>query len=71
MNNYDLLKSIQNQPGAELYIMEKGTGASGIASLSEREGFVYCFYGSDDGSDDKELSIEEFNNRFLATVGKC
>ncbi len=71
MNNYELLVSIQNQPGAELFIMEKGTGASGIATLSDRQGFVYCFYGSDDGSDDKEITIEEFNNRFLATIGKC
>lgn len=58
MNNYELLVSIQNKPGVELYIMEKWTGASGIASLSERSGFVYCFYGSDDGSDDKEITIE-------------
>ena len=46
-------------------IREKATGKEGVAN-SCADG-VELFYGNDDGSDDKTVSIEEFNREFEIT----
>ena len=43
-------------------IREKATGKEGVANTCA-EG-VELYYGADDGSDDKTVSIEEFNRDF-------
>ena len=43
-------------------ILEKATGKEGVAN-SCADG-VELFYGADDGSDDKTVSIEVFNSDF-------
>ena len=40
-------------------ITEKATGKEGVANT--KNGMVQVFYGSDDGSDDKTITPEEFN----------
>lgn len=62
--NYELLRSCKKEFFSELRIIEKSTGKTGVADIS-RNG-VYVFYGASDGSDDKEISIEEFNTLFEA-----
>ena len=47
-------------------IREKATGKEGVAN-SCADG-VELFYGDDDGSDDKTVSIEEFNRDFEITA---
>ena len=47
-------------------IREKATGKEGVAN-SCADG-VELFYGDDDGSDDKTVSIEEFNRDFGITA---
>ena len=47
-------------------IREKATGKEGVAN-SCAEG-VELFYGADDGSDDKIVSIEDFNRDFEITA---
>ena len=47
-------------------IREKATGKEGVAN-SCADG-VELFYGDDDGSDDKTVSIEEFNRDFKITA---
>ena len=47
-------------------IREKATGKEGVANT-----FAECvelYYGADDGSDDKTVSIEEFNRYFEFTA---
>ena len=47
-------------------IREKATGKEGVANTCA-EG-VELYYGADDGSDDKTVSIEEFNRDFEITA---
>ena len=47
-------------------IREKDTGKEGVAN-SCADG-VELFYGADDGSDDKVVSVEEFNRDFEITA---
>lgn len=47
-------------------IRERATGKEGVAN-SCAEG-VELYYGADDGSDDKTVSIEEFNRDFEITA---
>ena len=47
-------------------IREKATGKEGVANTCA-EG-VELYYGADDGSDDKTVSIEEFNRNFEITA---
>lgn len=47
-------------------IREKATGKEGVVN-SCADG-VELFYGDDDGSDDKTVSIEEFNRDFEITA---
>lgn len=47
-------------------IRERATGKEGVAN-SCAEG-VEVYYGADDGSDDKTVSIEEFNRDFEITA---
>lgn len=47
-------------------IREKANGKEGVAN-SCADG-VELFYGADDGSDDKVVSVEEFNRDFEITA---
>ncbi|MBQ9307503.1 MAG: hypothetical protein IJ229_06215 [Clostridia bacterium] len=47
-------------------IREKATGKEGVAN-SCKDG-VELYYGDDDGSDDKVVSVEEFNRDFEITA---
>ena len=47
-------------------IREKATGKEGVAN-SCKDG-VELYYGADDGSDDKVVSVEEFNRDFEITA---
>ena len=47
-------------------IREKATGKEGVANTCA-EG-VELYYGADDGSDDKIVSIEVFNRKFEITA---
>ena len=50
-------------------IKEKTTDKTGVANTCE-DG-VQVFYGEDDGSDDKTVSIRMFNERFRITAIIC
>ena len=50
-------------------IKERETGKTGVANTCE-DG-VQVFYGEDDGSDDKTVSIRVFNERFKITAIIC
>lgn len=47
-------------------IREKATGKEGVANTCARG--VEVWYGADDGSDDKVISPEEFNQNFEITA---
>ena len=47
-------------------IREKATGKEGVANSCAKG--VELFYGADDGSDDKVVSVEEFNRDFEITA---
>ena len=47
-------------------IREKVTGKEGVANTCAEGGALY--YGADDCSDDKTVSIEEFNRNFEITA---
>lgn len=48
-------------------IVEKETGKTGVANTAE-DGRVQLFYGADDGSDDKTITPEQFNDDFEITA---
>ena len=48
-------------------IEEISTGKGGVAN-SEDDGKVAVFYGAEDGSDDKVISAEGFNQSFRITA---
>ena len=47
-------------------IREKATGKEGVANTCARG--VEVWYGADDGSDDKVVSLEEFSRDFEITA---
>ncbi len=47
-------------------IREKATGKEGVAGTQGDK--VAVFYGADDGSDDKVITAEQFNNEFEITA---
>ena len=47
-------------------IREKATGKTGVANTDGSN--VAIFYGTDDGSDDKVITAEEFNREFEITA---
>jgi len=47
-------------------IREKATGKEGVANTCEKG--VELWYGADDGSDDKVVSLEEFSRDFEITA---
>ena len=47
-------------------IREKATGKEGVANTCARG--VEVWYGADDGSDDKVISLEEFSRDFEITA---
>ncbi|MGN0148617.1 MAG: hypothetical protein ACI4C7_00015 [Clostridia bacterium] len=67
MTNYALLIRVADSPYIELNVTEKSTGKTGVASLMRNKG-VYLFYGENDGSDDREVSIDEFNTDFETEI---
>lgn len=48
-------------------IVETATGKTGVANTAE-DGSVQLFYGADDGSDDKTVTPEQFNDDFEITA---
>ena len=69
MTNYEkLLKLEDGRYGvySDIEITELSTGKTGTANTTENG--VYVFYGNPDGSDDKEISAEDFNSLFSARV---
>ena len=57
---------LAEQTGCTILIREKATGREGVASSCVRG--VELYYGAPDGSDDKTVSIEEFNRDFEITA---
>ena len=53
---------LAEQSSHPIEIREKATGKEGVAN-SCAEG-VELFYGADDGSDDKTVSVEDFSRDF-------
>ena len=64
MSEYSKLVSAETHAHT-IEIVEKSTGKRGVANTCA-DG-VAVFYGSDDGSDDKTISPEEFNRMFIIT----
>lgn len=64
MKNFDRLKEMINK-NADCFaeIKEINTGLEGIADLT-LSNKVAVYYGADDGSNDKIISAEEFDNNF-------
>ena len=48
-------------------IVETATGKTGVANTAE-DGNVQVFYGAEDGSDDKTVTPEQFNDDFEITA---
>lgn len=67
MTNYALLIRVADSSYIELNVKEKSTGKTGVAALMQNKG-VYLFYGENDGSDDREVSIDEFNTDFETEI---
>lgn len=65
MSEYEKLV-LAEQTCHTIEIREKATGKEGVAGTSP-DG-VAVFYGAPDGSDDKTISAEEFNQRFEITA---
>ena len=61
MNEYEKL-ILAEKTCHTVEIIEKATGKEGVANTSECG--VQVFYGADDGSDDKTVSPEIFNQDF-------
>jgi len=57
---------IAEQIAHTVEIIEPQTGKTGVANISPHG--VAVFYGSDDGSDDKIISPQQFNRNFKVTV---
>lgn len=57
---------LAEQTGCTIQIREKATGKEGVANSCVRG--VELYYGAPDGSDDKTVSIEEFNRDFEITA---
>lgn len=53
---------LAEQSGCTIEIREKATGKEGVASSCVQG--VELYYGAADGSDDKTVSIEQFNRDF-------
>ena len=53
--------------GAHTVEVASRTGLSGVANSTDH-GTIKCFIGADDGSDDREISIDEFNSQFEVTA---
>lgn len=66
MTVYEQLLAAERN-GAHTIEVVSRTGLSGVANSTDH-GTVQCFIGADDGSDDKEISIEEFNSQFEITA---
>jgi len=66
MTAYEQLLAAERN-GAHTIEVVSHTGLSGVAN-STSHGTIQCFIGADDGSDDKELSIDEFNSQYEITA---
>ena len=65
MTEYERLVKAE-QTCHTIEIREKSTGKDGVANTCP-DG-VQVFYGADDGSDDKTVSVEEFSRDFEITT---
>ncbi len=66
MTVYEQLLTAERN-GAHTVEVLSHTGLSGVANSTDH-GTVQCFIGADDGSDDREISIEDFNAQFDITA---
>lgn len=66
MTVYEQLLTAERN-GAHTIEIVSHTGLSGVAN-STNHGTIQCFIGADDGSDDKEISIDEFNSQYEITA---
>lgn len=68
MSEYEKLIRAEELYG-EVEIIEAATGLEGYAQISPRAypNIVGVWYGADDGIDDKNITPEEFNRRFIVT----
>lgn len=64
MTEYEKLVAAE-QTCHTIEIREKATGKTGVANTTP-DG-VAVFYGADDGSDDKVVSVDDFNRDFEIT----
>jgi hypothetical protein len=62
MTEYEKLVKLENED-INVEIRVNATKQEGVAN-STAKGMVAVFYGNDDGSDDKIVSVEEFNRDY-------
>ena len=52
--------------GCDVNIKERNTNKHGIISVSKQNpNMIWVFYGNDDGSDDKIIDRDTFNEKFI------
>lgn len=52
--------------GCDVNIKERNTNKHGVISVSEQNpNMIWVFYGNDDGSDDKIIDRNTFNEKFI------
>lgn len=66
MTAYEQLLAAERN-GAHTVEVVSCSGLSGVANSTDH-GTIQCFIGADDGSDDREISIDEFNSLFEITA---
>ena len=66
MTEYQKLLDAEQHPEmGDVAITERETGQEGTACTYGN--LVRVFYGAEDGSDDKAISIDQFNRQFMVT----
>ena len=63
ISSYRRIREITYVNDNTCIICHKETGEKGVASVNDK-GVIWVFYGADDGSDDKEMTEEEFDKTF-------
>lgn len=66
MTAYQQLAEAEKESAHTIEIEEKATGKRGVANTCV--GGVAVYYGDDDGSDDKVVSVTQFNKGFRITA---
>jgi hypothetical protein len=72
ITNYEKLIEVKKMKFAQLNIYEKGTEKKGIADIVFIGGIerIVLFYENEDGSDDKIITRNEFNNKFFSRINR-